>query len=60
MNPTTLRDRERLERILGELALPEGQWVLSGSGILTLHGLDRHKDVHDIRLLEDYLGDRAA
>lgn len=41
-------DYEKLVKILGELNLPRGEWMLSGSGILVLYGLRDHKSMGDV------------
>ena len=41
-------EKERLVRILCDLNLPEGQWILSGSGVLCLHGIERDRPMGDV------------
>lgn len=41
-------EKPRLLRILRELDLPEGQWVLNGSGVMVMHGIERHKPMGDV------------
>lgn len=38
----------RLEAVLHDLALPEGQWVVSGSGVLVLSGIERTRPMGDV------------
>jgi hypothetical protein len=38
----------RLKKILYELDLPAGQWVLSGSGVLVLNGIERDRPMGDV------------
>ena len=38
----------RLKKILYELDLPAGQWVLSGSGVMVLHGIERDRPMGDV------------
>lgn len=41
-------EKPRLLRILRELDLPEGQWVLNGSGVLVMHGIERDRPMGDV------------
>jgi hypothetical protein len=41
-------EKGRLIRILRELNLPRGQWILSGSGVMCLHGIERDRPMGDI------------
>lgn len=41
-------EKERLDRILYALDLPENQWILAGSGVLVLHGIDRGRPMGDV------------
>lgn len=41
-------ERNRLKKIISELDLPAGQWILSGSGILVLHGIERDRPMGDV------------
>lgn len=43
-----LSDRERLDKVLEALKLPRGQWCLSGSSVMELHGIDRERPMGDI------------
>jgi hypothetical protein len=43
-----MNERTRLERILCDLNLPEGQWVINGSGVMVLHGIERPKPMGDL------------
>jgi len=45
---TAMTEKERLDKILLHLNLPEGQWVLSGSGVMELHGIERERPMGDI------------
>jgi hypothetical protein len=44
----TVDERERVLKILEDLNLPDGRWVLSGSGVMILNGLERHKPMGDL------------
>jgi hypothetical protein len=41
-------ERSRIHRIMDELSLPEGQFVLSGSAVLILHGIQRSRPMGDL------------
>jgi hypothetical protein len=41
-------EKPRLIRVLEDLDLPEGQWVLSGSGVMCLHGIERDRPMGDV------------
>lgn len=41
-------EKPRLLRVLEDLALPEGQWALSGSGVLVMHGIERNRPMGDV------------
>lgn len=41
-------EKTRLLRVLDDLNLPEGQWFLSGSGVLVMHGIDRGRPMGDV------------
>ena len=41
-------EKQRLEKVLHALNLPEGQWALSGSGVLVLHGIERNRPMGDV------------
>jgi len=41
-------EKPRLLKILYELDLPKGQWVLSGSGTLVMHGIERDRPMGDV------------
>jgi len=41
-------EKPRLLKILYELDLPKGQWVLSGSGVLVLNGIERDRPMGDV------------
>lgn len=43
-----MTEKERIKQIAADLALPEGQWVLSGSGILIMHDIKRAKPMGDV------------
>lgn len=43
-----MNERDRLEHILTQLDLPQGQWVVSGSGVLVLHGIERSRPMGDL------------
>lgn len=45
---TNEQERQRLDRVLRQLNLPKGRWVLSGSGVMVLHGMDRKMGDVDI------------
>jgi hypothetical protein len=39
---------ERIKRICRDLNLPDKQWILNGSGVLALHGIDRGRPMGDM------------
>ena len=41
-------EKPRLLKILSELDLPEGQWLLSGSGAMVMHGIERGRPMGDV------------
>jgi hypothetical protein len=41
-------EKPRLIRVLKDLSLPKGQWVLSGSGVMCLHGIERDRPMGDV------------
>lgn len=43
-----MTEAEQIDRILIDLALPRGQWVLAGSGVMVLHGIEREKSLSDL------------
>lgn len=43
-----MNDRERLVKVLEELDLPTGQYVISGSAVMVLHGLERPRPMGDL------------
>lgn len=42
------QEAERIHRIMDVLALPPGQFMLSGSAVMVLHGIQRHKPMGDL------------
>jgi hypothetical protein len=43
-----MTEKERIKRIAADLELIEGQWTLSGSGILIMHDIQRAKPMGDV------------
>jgi hypothetical protein len=41
-------EQGRIDSILTDLNLPRGQWALSGSGVMFLHGIPREKPLGDL------------
>jgi hypothetical protein len=41
-------EKQRLLKVIADLNLPEGQWFLSGSGVLVMHGIDRGRPMGDV------------
>lgn len=41
-------EKQRLLRVLEDLNLPEDQWILSGSGSLVMHGIERDRPMGDV------------
>lgn len=61
-----MNEAKQIDRILIGLALPRGQWVLAGSGVMVLHGIEREHPLSDLdifcstRLWFDRLYDYAG
>lgn len=43
-----MNEVERILMICRELRLPSGQWVINGSGVLALHGIERDRPMGDL------------